>query len=108
MESQSSMNDQFLILINQIIEENLEDENFSVEELAQKAGLSRSMLHRKLVKLTGKSASDYIMEIRLNRAKEFLENDVATVSEIAYKVGFNNLSYFSKAFRRHREEPSLV
>lgn len=100
MESRASMDDQFLALIDRIIEENLTDENFSVEKLAEEAGLSRSMLHRKLVKLTGKSATDYIMDKRLNRAKELLENNVATVSEIAYKVGFNSTSYFHRAFKK--------
>jgi TolB-like protein/AraC-like DNA-binding protein len=101
MENQISMSDQFLRLIYQNIEENLDNENFSVEDLAQNAGLSRSMLHRKLIKLTGKSASDLITEKRLIRARELLENDVATASEIAYKVGFNSPSYFTKVFKNY-------
>jgi TolB-like protein/AraC-like DNA-binding protein/Flp pilus assembly protein TadD len=100
MQPPVSMDDQFLVLINRILEENLGNEHFTVEDLAKRAGLSRSMLHRKLIKLTGKSATDYIMEMRLNRAKELLENDVATVSEIAYKVGFNSTSYFHRAFKK--------
>ena len=60
MENQPSMGDQFLTIINQIIEDNIDNENFSVEDLAHKAGLSRSMLHRKLKKLTGKSAGNKI------------------------------------------------
>ncbi|MFC2136671.1 helix-turn-helix domain-containing protein [Bacteroidota bacterium] len=101
MEEQSSMEDQFLTLINQIIEDNIDNEHFSVEDLAEKAGLSRSMLHRKLIKLTGKSASDHITEIRLTKAKELLENDVATVSEVAFHVGFSDPSYFNKVFKKH-------
>ena len=101
MEHQSSMGDQFLAMVNQIIDENLADENFSVEDLAHRAGLSRSMLHRKLIKLTGKSATDLIMEKRLMRAKELLEKDTATTSEIAYKVGFSSPSYFHKVFKKH-------
>jgi TolB-like protein/AraC-like DNA-binding protein len=101
MENQPSMSDQFLTLIDQIIEDNLDKEYFSVDDLAQKAGLSRSMLHRKLIKLTGKPASDFITEKRLIRAKELLENDVATASEIAYRVGFNSPSYFNKVFKKH-------
>jgi TolB-like protein/AraC-like DNA-binding protein len=101
MENQPSMSDQFLNLINRIIEENLDNEHFSVDDLARKAGLSRSMLHRKLIKLTGKSASDFITEKRLIRAKELLENDVATASEIAYRVGFSSPSYFNKVFKQH-------
>ncbi len=94
------MEDRFFDLINQIIDDNIGNENFSVEDLAQKAGLSRSMLHRKLKRLTGKSASGLITEIRLKHAKNLLENDVATVSEIAYKVGFNDPSYFNRVFKK--------
>ncbi|MBN1414747.1 MAG: helix-turn-helix domain-containing protein [Bacteroidales bacterium] len=100
MENGLSMGDQFLAIVNRIIEENLTDENFSVEDLAQHAGLSRSMLHRKLIKLSGKSATDLIMEKRLTRAKELLDNDAGTVSEIAYKVGFNSVSYFHRVFKK--------
>ena len=100
MEQQPSMDDQFLKIINRIINDNLDNERFSVENLAYQAGLSRSMLHRKLKKLTGKSASDLITETRLAKAKELLENNVATASEIAYKVGFNDPSYFNKVFKK--------
>lgn len=101
MENQSFRGNDFSGRINQIIEEHIGDEHFSVEDLARLAGLSRSMLHRKLMKLTGKSATDLITEIRLNRAKELLENNVATVSEIAYKVGFSSVSYFHRVFKKH-------
>ena len=97
----SSIDDQFLQKVYENIDENLENERFSVEDLAKNTGLSRSMLHRKLKMLTGKSASDLIMETRMNRAMELLENDVATASEIAYKVGFNSPSYFFKVFKKH-------
>ena len=70
MEQQPSMDDQFLKIINRIINDNLDNERFSVENLAYQAGLSRSMLHRKLKKLTGKSASDLITETRLVKAKD--------------------------------------
>ncbi|UCH14918.1 MAG: helix-turn-helix domain-containing protein [Bacteroidales bacterium] len=101
MEDQISMGDQFLASIIRIIEENIDNENFSVEHLADKAGLSRSMLHRKIKKLTGKSVSDYITIIRLNHAKKLLKNNVATVSEVAFRVGFSNPSYFIKVFKNY-------
>ncbi len=101
MDTLHSMDDQFLSKINQLIDDNLSNEHFSVEELAQKVGLSRSMLHRKLIKLTGKSASDLITEKRLMQAKKMLENNIATASEIAYKVGFNSPSYFNKVFKNY-------
>lgn len=92
------MDDRFLSLIHNTIEENISNENFNVEELVQTVGLSRSMLHRKLKGLTGKSASDLITEKRLARAKELLENNVATAAEIAFKVGFSDHSYYTKCF----------
>jgi len=100
MDNESSLGDQFLKKIHQNIEDNFDGENFTVKELADNVGISRSMLHRKLIKLTGKSASDLIKETRLKRAKALLENDVATVSEIAYKVGFSSPSYFNKVFKK--------
>ncbi len=101
MKEQLSSDDKFLLLIHQIIDDNIDNEQFSVEELAKEAGLSRSMLHRKLIKLIGKSASELITEKRLSQAKSLLETDEATVSEIAYKVGFNSPSYFNKVFKKN-------
>jgi TolB-like protein/AraC-like DNA-binding protein len=99
MVNQPSMSDQFREKVFKCIEDNLDNEHFSVEDLAMAAGISRSMLHRRLIRLTGKSASDLIMERRLIRAKELLENNVATAAEIAYRVGFNSPSYFNKVFK---------
>ncbi|HEX5169907.1 MAG TPA: helix-turn-helix domain-containing protein [Cyclobacteriaceae bacterium] len=100
-EKEPTMDDRFLGQVEKVIEQNLANETFSVEDLSAEVGLSRSMLHRRLKKLTGKSASDLISETRLKRARRFLENNVATVSEIAYRVGFNSPSYFNKVFQKH-------
>lgn len=101
MEHLPSMDEQFIEKILQYIEDNLDNENFSVMDLAANSGFSRSMLHRKLKKLTGKSASELITEKRLTRAKDLLEQNVATASEIAYQVGFNSPSYFNKVFKKY-------
>ena len=101
MDRPASADKQFLARINQIIDANLDNEHYSVENLARSAGLSRSMLHRKLKKITGKSAGELITEIRLARARELLENKAGTVSEIAFQVGFTDPSYFTKVFKKH-------
>ena len=62
MDEHTSQNDQFLNGVYQDIGNNLDNENYGVEELAKNIGLSRSMLHRKLKKLTGKSAGDLITQ----------------------------------------------
>ena len=100
MEHQQSMQEQYLADIRGIIEDNIGNESFSVADLAREVGLSRSMLHRKLIRLIGKSATDLITEIRLSKAYELLENNAGTVSEIAYRVGYSSPSYFNKVFEK--------
>jgi TolB-like protein/AraC-like DNA-binding protein len=93
-----SQDEQLLNDLRQTVLENLENEQFSVEQLSQIVGVSRSHLHRKLKKLKGQSISQFIREIRLAEALKLLRQDVATTSEIAYRVGFNSPSYFHKCF----------
>lgn len=93
-----SMDDVFLNQLNQVIEENLGNEQFTVEELADTVAYSRSQLHRKIQKLTKQSVSQYIRNIRLQHGMEFLEVNIGTVSEVAFKVGFSSSTYFIKCF----------
>lgn len=86
-------------------EEHMEDENFGVAELAEKVGMSRSNLLRKVQKLTDLSVSVLIRQVRLHRAKELLQDSSFNVSEVSYKVGFNSTSYFIKCFREHYGYP---
>ncbi|MFD1142857.1 tetratricopeptide repeat protein [Larkinella insperata] len=95
----TSADEKFLMRVMKIVEDNLGNSQFSAEEFGREAGLSRMQLHRKLTALTGQSAGDFIRVMRLKRAAQLLEGQAATVSEIAYEVGFNSLSYFSKVFR---------
>ena len=84
-----------------IVEKNLQAESFSVENLARQIGMSRMQLHRKLRALTNQSASHFICAIRVQRAAELIKKDAATITEIAYMVGFNSHPYFSKCFQEH-------
>jgi class 3 adenylate cyclase/TolB-like protein/Tfp pilus assembly protein PilF len=95
----------FLQRITEVIEENLPNEQFGVFELAQKVGMSRSSLLRKVKKLTRVSVSQFIRELRLKRGMEMLGQTELTVSEISYKVGFNSTSYFVKCFREYYGYP---
>lgn len=88
----------FIDQLTEIIEENLSNENFGVSELADKIGMSRSNLLRKVKKATNLSVSLFIRQIRLRHAMELLLQAEKTVSEIAFEVGFNSTSYFIKCF----------
>ena len=98
MDSLLSMNKVFISKLNGILEDNYQNENFGVSELAEVANISRSQLHRKLKLILGLRTSEFIKLFRLQKAHTLLKNNVSTVSEIAYSVGFSNPSYFSKCF----------
>jgi len=95
----TSMDKKFYRKVMQNIIDNLPNPDYSVGDLASCINLSHSQLHRKMVALTGQPVNQFIRTIRLHRAAELLANKTATVTEIAFDVGFNNLSYFSKCFR---------
>ena len=97
--SLSSVDDTFLQKVIGFINENLDNELLSVESIASKVGFSRAQLHRKLKALTNKSAGQLVNEIRLNNARTMLAKKVGSVSEIAYSVGYSNMSYFTKSFK---------
>ncbi|MDO1500485.1 ATP-binding protein [Winogradskyella maritima] len=95
----AQLDNTFLQKVAHSISENLDNETFSIEDLASAVGFSRSQLHRKLKALTNKSANQIVVEMRLNKAHEMLIQKKGSVSEIAYSVGYTNLSYFTKSFK---------
>lgn len=97
--------DVFLQQVIAEIEANMPDEQFGVSDLADKVGMSRSNLLRKVQKLTGLSVSVLIRQVRLHHARELLQQGTLNVSEVSYKVGFNSTSYFIKCFREHYGYP---
>ena len=107
--SESIIEDEFLRKVRRAIEENMSDSTFGLEQLCRTLGLSRSQLFRKLKALTGKSSSLVIRSVRLQQARKLLKTTNMNVSEIAYSVGFNDLSYFSKCFLdEYGENPSAL
>ena len=96
--TRTSIDAQFLENLKTNIEKNLEEETFSVVELSKAMGMSRSNLFRKLKALTGQSPNQVIREMRLIRAKELLEKRIGNSAEVAYMVGFNSATYFTKCF----------
>jgi YesN/AraC family two-component response regulator len=82
-----------------IINDNIQNTEFSVNELADSLYLSRTQVHRKIKSLTGLSTTAIIRNIRLEYARDLIHsNNDMNVSEIAYESGFSSLSYFSKCY----------
>lgn len=99
-ESQLDSRDkQFMKQLHDIIQANLSNCDFSVEDIGQEIGLSRVQLYRKVKAMTGASVVELLRKARLAKAKRLLESRSKSVSEVAYEVGFSTPSYFSKCFK---------
>lgn len=94
-----NLEQQFVNKLNTLIMDNLGNSEFSVENLAQDLNISRVQLYRKIKAIMGISISDYIGNMRLERAKALLESTTLSVSEIAYSAGFSSPNYFSTTFK---------
>lgn len=95
-----SLDDKFLFRLRDAVENRLSDPDFGVEQLAAEVCMSRTQLFRKLQSLAGISPSDFIRDIRLKHAAELIAAKADTVSQIGYRVGFRDQSYFTKCFKK--------
>ena len=95
----TSADESFITKVMEVTQLNLKDASFSVERLSEEVGISRKHLHRKLVALAGQTPNEFIRIFRLKTAMQLLQQQSGTVKEVAYAVGFNNLSYFAKCFK---------
>ncbi len=95
----------FLKKLQTVVEANLQNDQFSVEVLAEQMNMSRSNLHRKLKQTTGQTANQFIREYRLEWAMELLKKADRPISEVAYEVGFGSPSYFTSCFTEHYGYP---
>lgn len=86
--------------IVKFIEDNIEDESLNPDSIADFMGVSKAGLYRKLKELTGKTPSEFVRNIRLTHAADLLRTTKMTVSEIMYKSGFSNKSYFYREFAK--------
>lgn len=84
----------------EIIHENVSDEAFHLDQLADLVNVSRSSLYRKIKTLTGLKGVDFIKKVRLQYAAKLLLNDDVTISEVAWQSGFSDVKYFSKCFSK--------
>lgn len=91
---------EFVHKIHEIIEENLNANDFNIDTIAGTIGLSRSAFFKKLKSLTGFAPVDLVKEIRLTKAACLIETTDDSITEIAYSVGFRDAGYFGKCFRK--------
>ena len=89
----------FLERLNALVQEHLAEEDFNVTTLSLELGMSRTSLFSKTKALLGQSPQTYLLNCRLNKAKELLKEGELNISEVAYRVGFATLTGFSRSFK---------
>jgi signal transduction histidine kinase/AraC-like DNA-binding protein len=94
----SSLDQQFIEKVMEILEDKYGDADFDVPQMHQLLAMSRTQLHRKMKAMTGMAPGEFIRHFRLKRAAQILIQG-ENVTQTAYTVGFNNLSYFARSFR---------
>lgn len=96
----SSTDETFIKNALESIERNMSNSEYSVEALCKDVGMSRMQLYRKLKAITGQSANEFIRTIRLKRAAQLLVQNQLSIAEVTYEVGFTDLQYFRKCFKK--------
>ena len=96
----SSPDERFLKKAIEVVEKNISNPDLDIEQFASEVGVSRMQLYRKFNALTNMTVKEFIRNIRLQRAAQLLLEKKMTVTEIAYAVGFKDLSHFRKCFHR--------
>lgn len=91
-----------------VVEENLGNDQFSVEDICTKLSISKMQLYRKVKQLLDCNVNDFILDARVKKAKYLLVNSQSTISEIAYTCGFSSPAYFSTVFKaRCQQTPKM-
>lgn len=95
------LDDEFIQKLTRLVENSLSNSQFNMEELSSEVAMSRSSMYREIKRITGLSAGAFVKEIRLQKARQRLENNsVRTLNEIAGAVGFSTPAYFSKLYKK--------
>ncbi len=89
----------FMEKLVKVVEDNISNEKYSIEDLSRDVGMSQSQLHRKLKALVNQTTNHFVRSIKMHRAKELLERDAGTIAEVAYMVGYEDPGYFTKSYK---------
>jgi signal transduction histidine kinase/ligand-binding sensor domain-containing protein/DNA-binding response OmpR family regulator len=95
----TSLDEQFMKKVLDLVEKNISSADYSIEAMSHDMGMSRTLLYKKILALTGKSPLEFVRLLKLKRAAILLSRSQMNVSEIAFRVGFNDPKYFSKHFK---------
>ncbi|WP_294546522.1 ATP-binding protein [uncultured Bacteroides sp.] len=96
----SSLDEQLLSKLLEVVEKNMSNSDYSIEELSRDMAMSRATLYRKTCSITDNTPTEFVKVIRLKKAAELLKQGQLSIAEIAYTVGFSTPSYFTQSFKK--------
>jgi ligand-binding sensor domain-containing protein/signal transduction histidine kinase/DNA-binding response OmpR family regulator len=103
----SALDEQFMNKIKKRIDEQMANSKFNADSLSKEVGMSRMQLYRKIRGLTDQTVHEFIRHLRLEKATQLLQDKQKTITEVAYDVGFNDLTYFARCFKKkYHKSPS--
>lgn len=100
-ESISSLDKEFVEKFRRLIQENIPNSAFTVEDMGEQLGMSRVQLYRKIKSLTNYAPNELLRMARLKKASALLSSSGMSVAEITYEVGFTSPSYFAKCYKEY-------
>lgn len=97
----NNTDERFILSVTDYIHAHLDDPGLSVNELARFANISRTQLYLSIKRLTDRTPSDFILQIKMREAAGWLQTTAMTASEISYKLGYCNPNHFSRQFKEY-------
>ena len=94
-----SQDDLFMQKLMELVEKNISNSDFSIDEICQNLGMSRAQFFRKTKAISNSTPNKLILQLRMKMAVKLLLKNKLSISEVAYKVGFSDPAYFSKTFK---------
>jgi AraC-like DNA-binding protein len=91
----------FLERVVRCINDNIKNNKYTIEDLADDVGVSRTHLHRQIKRITGVPSSEFLKNVRLEQAASYIKEGKISVAQVAYAVGFNSQSHFSTQFKKY-------
>lgn len=89
----------FIATFKAIVENNIANDKFAIEDICKQMTISKVQLHRKIRSLLNSTINEYILTVRLQKAKYYLRHEELSIAEVAYKTGFSSPAYFSTVFK---------
>ena len=105
----TARDEEFIKNVIKIIEENMSNTDFNIEQISVSVGMGRTTFFKKLKSLTGMAPVEFLRDMKLKRGYQLLETGEFTISEIAFKLGFNDAGYFTKCFKeKYKTTPTAI